>query len=410
MHPTSMENMRRCIDWYLPNSYQRVIELGSSDVNGTYKELLAGKADYTGFDLSPGPGVDVVLDTPYRIPLEDASAGAVLSGQMLEHCAHFWLLFAEIARILKPGGLAFMIAPSAGPMHRYPADCYRFYPDAYQALAEWSGMRLVHCWLDERGPWCDLTGVFQKGGGLKAVSEPPHPGKPALFEGWHVDPAAEAMKGNVPYLDVLARLHSLVQPKLYAEIGVRKGNSLRVCSCEMIGIDPGADLKQDFERLTLYPCSSDDFFFFHAAKIIHRPVDLAFIDGMHLIEFVYRDFMNIERFMSPEGVIVIDDVLPNHPVQASRVRQSRVWCGDVWRIVPLLRSMRPDLKLTILDTAPSGLLVISRLDPGNRSLWDKYNPVVRTLMENEPELPQSVLSRDMAVAPGEEAIRAATTR
>ena len=114
--------------------------------------------------------------------------------------------------------------------------------------------------------------------------------------------------------------------------------------------------------------------------------------------------------MSKDGVIVVDDVLPNHPLQAARDRSTRVWCGDVWRIVPLLKSMRPDLQITLLDTMPSGLLVIRGLDPRNRTLWNEYSPTLRRLMGSEPELPQSFLTRATAVAPTEEAIRAATGR
>ncbi len=410
MHPSSMENMRRCVDWYLRSEHRLVIDLGSSNVNGSYKELLPDSVGYTGFDLMPGPGVDVVMEDPYRIPLQEGSVDVVMSGQMLEHCAHFWRVFTEIARVTRSGGLAFMIAPSAGPIHRVPVDCYRFHPDAYQALAEWAGLRLVHCWLDERGPWRDLVGVFQKDGDLQPVSEPPPVAIPRLFDGESEDPAAETVKGRAPYTDVLTRVHALLKPRLYVEIGVRKGKSLELCRCDMIGIDPAPDLDQDFERLSLYSCSSDDFFFFHAGKAFRQPVDFAFIDGMHLCEFVIRDFMNLEAVMNKDGVIVIDDVLPNHPLQATRGRQTRVWCGDVWRIVPFLQSMRPDLAITLLDTMPSGLLVIRGLDPRNRRLWDEYNPALRGLMAGEPEPPQSVLTRAMAVAPTEEAIRAAIGR
>ncbi len=63
-------------------------------------------------------------------------------------------------RVLRPDGLIFLIAPSAGPIHRYPVDCYRFYPDAFSALAKHAGGVLVESWLDERGPWRDLVGVF----------------------------------------------------------------------------------------------------------------------------------------------------------------------------------------------------------------------------------------------------------
>ena len=71
--------------------------------------------------------------------------------------------FRKLRGSLKPEGVLFMIAQSAGPIHRYPVDCYRFYPDAYQALADWSGLRLEDCWMDERGPWRDWSASSRKG-------------------------------------------------------------------------------------------------------------------------------------------------------------------------------------------------------------------------------------------------------
>lgn len=413
MHASSMENMKRCIDWYLPPGPQQVIDLGASDVNGSYRSLMPADVHYTGFDLEPGPGVDEVLADPYQIPRADGSVDLVVSGQMLEHCAHFWRVFSEIARVLRPGGLAFVIAPSAGPIHRYPVDCYRFYPDAYQALADWSGLRLVQCWRDERGPWRDLVGVFQKGGTLRPVTHPAAGTAPAALDIRHPDPAAEAVQGARPFREVLARMHALIQPQLYLEIGLRHGASLALAKCDSIGIDPEPDLARagPFPRLDLHPMASDDFFFFRAeAALKSRRVDLGFIDGMHLVEFALRDFMNLERVMSPQGAIVIDDVLPNHPIQARRDRQSQVWCGDVWRLLPLLRRRRPDLRLTLLDTAPSGLLIVTGLKPDNRVLWDNYNPDLRALRAEDPDLPAAVMQRHGALPPDEASILQALGR
>ena len=87
-----------------------------------------------------GPGVDIVLDDPYRLPFGDGEVDVVVSGQMLEHCEFFWLSFGEMLRILKPDGYLFLIVPSAGPIHNYPVDCYRFYPDAMKALAKYTGL------------------------------------------------------------------------------------------------------------------------------------------------------------------------------------------------------------------------------------------------------------------------------
>ncbi len=408
MHPSSLENMQRCLSWYGPTTSKRVVDIGGTSVNGSYRDIFVDTSEFLCLDLQAGPGVDVVLDDPYVLPLSDQSVDIVISGQMLEHCAHFWRVFTEIARVLKPEGLIFMIAPSAGPIHRYPVDCYRFYPDAYQALADWSGLRLVHCWHDERGPWRDLVGVFQKAGTLEKIAKPKSATPPPQYVEPNSDRAAEAISGQRNYIDVLADMHKVLNPTLYLEIGVRKGRSLALAGCRAIGVDPGPELDVWSTDLDLYTCTSDDFFFFSAQEAITTPVDLAFIDGMHLAEYVYRDFINLERFMSPSGVIVIDDVLPNHPLQAARDRQTQVWTGDVWRFAQSLSELRPDLKLTWLDTAPTGLLVVSRLNPSNRNLSDRYNPIIRQILETpRAQPPIEVVERKIAVAPSEGNIRAA---
>jgi hypothetical protein len=397
--------MQRCRAWYAPSRLQRVVDVGSANVNGSYRRLFGHCAEYIGVDLEAGPGVDLVLETPYLFPLPDDSADLVISGQMLEHCPQFWRVFTEIARIMKPEAILFMIAPSAGPIHRYPVDCYRYYPDAYQALAEWSGLRLVDCWLDERGPWRDLVGVFQKGVRLEKIKEPKPPPPPPALPKLNAPPDAEVTRGARPYLDVLADLHRLVAPKLYLEIGVRRGNSLSLAQCKSIAVDPYPELASRRNDLDLYTVTSDDFFFFNAKTAITQPIDFAFIDGMHLAEFVYRDFMNLEPYMSPNGVIVIDDVLPNHPLQAGRKRETANWCGDVWRFADTLATLRRDLKLTWLDSSPTGLLIVSQLKRDNRALFNQYNRMVNRL--NNAPAPPSVLKREKAIPPTEEALRSA---
>jgi SAM-dependent methyltransferase len=406
-----MENMRRCVEWHLPADAVRIVDLGAMNVNGSYRELLPAAVEYVGVDLEPGPGVDLTLSDVYRLPFAGDSFDVVLSGQMLEHSGQFWRVFSEICRILKPDGLAFIIAPSAGPVHRYPVDCYRFYPDSYQALAEWSGLRLVQCWHDERGPWRDLVGVFQKGESLRPVTTPqPMRVTANCRQEPHQNPLAEVCKGARPYLEVLHDLHSLINPGVYLEIGVRRGASLALASCPSVAIDPDPHPDLDIGNPTVqfHRCASDDFFFFNSGHAFAGQVDLAFIDGMHLAEYVCRDFMNVERFMRRGGVVVIDDVLPNHPIQASRERVSQVWTGDVWRFAEHLARERADLRLTWLDTWPSGLLVISGVDPASKAMWDDYNPRMRRLADEAgAPPPDRILARTDAVAPTIENLRAA---
>lgn len=164
--------MQRLVSTHLDRAQAlRVIDIGSYDVNGSYRTLFDAPGwQYTGIDLEAGPGVDVVLTSPYRLPFGDASVDLVISGQAFEHVEFFWMTWLEMVRVLKPGGRIFLIAPSRGPEHRYPQDCWRFYPDGYRALAKFGRCELVEVSTDWEphpdpgsGPWGDTVGVFRVG-------------------------------------------------------------------------------------------------------------------------------------------------------------------------------------------------------------------------------------------------------
>jgi hypothetical protein len=102
-------------------------------------------------------------------------------------------------------------------------------------------------------------------------------------------------------------------------------------------------------------------------------VDLAFIDGLHLFEQVLRDFINLERFCAPESVILMHDCLPRDRETSTRDRRTVFWTGDIWKIVPCLTRYRPDLLVHTLDVPPTGLAIVTNLDPQSRVLPDLYD-------------------------------------
>jgi len=214
---------------------------------------------------------------------------------------------------------------------------------------------------------------------------------------WDESVEANAVPQARPYLDALSVIHAAVRPTGYLEIGVRHGASLALARCAAIGIDPEPEL-----RLTLSPstrvvrATSDEFFGSMSGAIDFR-IDLVFIDGLHLFECALRDFIAVERLSHRNTVVVIDDVLPNHPRQALRQRQTRVWMGDVWRLKACLESWRPDLRLTLLDTAPGGALVVTSLDPRARQLSDNYEAILIEPSARQQSVPEDVLERRHAI-------------
>lgn len=182
MHDTSFNHMKNVAEKYLDkNQRLQVIDIGSSDVNGSYKPIFEHPHwQYRGVDLSPGHNVDIVLESPYNLPMEDESIDVLVSGQAFEHIEFFWLTWAEVVRVLKPGGYVFIIAPSRGPEHRYPVDCWRFYPDGFRALAKLGGVELKEVstdWVNlgtrNNSPWGDTLGVFYKKPAFEPEAEKP---------------------------------------------------------------------------------------------------------------------------------------------------------------------------------------------------------------------------------------------
>ncbi len=148
MHQSSYEKMQGFRDRHLAGREAealRIVDLGSQDVNGSYRELFSGCAwTYVGADASAGRNVDVVLADPdnWR-ELSSRSADVLISGQALEHMPHPWIAMLEIRRVLVPGGLCCLLAPAGGPEHRYPVDCWRILSDGFAALADWADLEVV---------------------------------------------------------------------------------------------------------------------------------------------------------------------------------------------------------------------------------------------------------------------------
>ena len=94
----------------------------------------------------------------------------MISGQTFEHVEFFWLSLPEMVRVVRPGGLICIVAPSRGPEHRYPVDCWRFYPDGFHGLGRYAGLEALQAetqwdslgYGDSSDDWGDTIAVFRR--------------------------------------------------------------------------------------------------------------------------------------------------------------------------------------------------------------------------------------------------------
>jgi hypothetical protein len=199
------------------------------------------------------------------------------------------------------------------------------------------------------------------------------------------------------YYDLLADIHANFKPRAYMEIGVATGKSLALAKAETrtLGVDPASGERDrliyhsPLNTPQLYRMTSDDFFASHDLRSeMGQPCfDVAFIDGLHHFDQVLRDFINVEQFAGPDSIVLIHDCLPVDPRVATRERSTAFWTGDVWKIIPCLRAVRPDLEIITLPLAPAGLALVRRLDPASRLLSRQYINIVEQF--DAIELPES---------------------
>ncbi|QER41301.1 methyltransferase domain-containing protein [Thermodesulfobacterium sp. TA1] len=232
MHSTSLNKMKAFVEGYLAEFEDAeliIIDVGAKAYSGnpTYRPFFnKQKWKYFGLDLDPGVNVDIVVSNPYNWKeVPDNFADVVISGQAFEHVEFPWLTIKEIYRILKPSGVCCIIAPSSGPEHKYPYDCWRFYPDGMRALAKWAGFKVVEVFTDwGLGEWQDTFAVFQKPSSKELINSPfPEFNNKKVAERVYLD-AVKTAPNNPQYyanaINILKNDGRLDEALKYAILGV----------------------------------------------------------------------------------------------------------------------------------------------------------------------------------------------
>lgn len=119
---------------------------------GKLRQLLSPAVHYVGLDRYAGeqsneykdwsmrPGV---LGDVHQLPLASGICKTVALMHVLEHARVPAQVFAEIFRVLQPGGYLFVDVPFMHEIHHAPHDYYRYTPYALTALAQIAGLEVV---------------------------------------------------------------------------------------------------------------------------------------------------------------------------------------------------------------------------------------------------------------------------
>lgn len=130
---------------------------------------------------------------------------------------------------------------------------------------------------------------------------------------------------NMEYVNLFKELINLLQPKVYVELGIRRGytfNQISPLVEKAIGIDITIrDTVIRAPNVELLEMTTDE-----ASRIWEIPIDFLFIDACHEADQVRRDLIQFSRFVKEgTGIIAMHDT---HPICEELLSPDK--CHNAW--------------------------------------------------------------------------------
>lgn len=150
--------------------------------------------------------------------------------------------------------------------------------------------------------------------------------------------------------EVIQPFIDLSETKTYLEVGVEGGITFHaIRATKKVAVDPIFRFDVPTRRVTnsveYHEITSDEYF---GKTPLSEKFDVIYLDGLHTVEQTLRDLLNSIERLNPDGVIIIDDVLPtswasslDSQEDAALVREllpserwdGANWMGPVFRLV-----------------------------------------------------------------------------
>jgi len=122
-----------------------VIDLGAGSCSDWYQGFFKD-VEYVKLDSHQNTinHIDIIADILNMPHVPSDSYGVALLLETLEHLKNPFTAFAEIKRILRPGGMLICTTVACWGLHDHPHDYYRFLPDGLRVLCESVKLKIFH--------------------------------------------------------------------------------------------------------------------------------------------------------------------------------------------------------------------------------------------------------------------------
>lgn len=180
--------------------------------------------------------------------------------------------------------------------------------------------------------------------------------------------------------DIINLLLRHTRERRYLEIGLRNPahNFDRIQADYKISVDPGLEVENNQATFQL---TSDDFFEGVRSgklKLASDRFDVVMIDGLHLADQVYRDYLNALELLSDDGFLVFHDCSPPTVFHArenfyEEGPAGRLWNGTTWKAFQRLRT-ETNRKAVVVNTDWGVGVVMNGIEAPSERLGQSVNP------------------------------------
>jgi hypothetical protein len=168
---------------------------------------------------------------------------------------------------------------------------------------------------------------------------------------------------NMEYRSLLMMMVNLLHPKVYVEIGVKKGytfNAIAPIVEKAIGVDIHPAPVVNLPNVEFFQTDSEHFF-----KLWDGQIDFLFIDGNHKMEAVLADLVSAISFLKPyESMVFLHDT---YPIREELLQEG--YCSTAWKAAKYIRTQFFRDFETVTLPGPWAGLSILRYAPNRKHGW-----------------------------------------
>lgn len=165
-----LQDVLKTVRRFAEGASGELLDFGSG--GSPYRGLFKGVSKYRAADISPGSGIDFIIDADGRIDLPDGSFDVVLSTQVLEHVPDPVGYLREAWRLLRPGGRMLVTTHGLFIEHGCPYDFRRWTPAGLVREGKLAGFEVVDSWKLSAGARGAIQMLHYS---IRAIRVPEHP-------------------------------------------------------------------------------------------------------------------------------------------------------------------------------------------------------------------------------------------